>query len=725
MKKEQSLKKMLLLLFIFTSSLATTAQKVEGDWYGMLEDEQEPRRINLHVSKQSDTYHATLDSPDRFLFDLKVDTIIVKFPRIFFKTAYSTYNGIINEKDNTIVGNFFQGDRNMKLDLQRKKIEAPDNSIAKLFDSYTKKEVYINMRDGKKLFTSIYSPKDKTKKYPILMNRTPYNAEPDEKSFNRGLAYYARLLKEGYIFVVQDVRGRFQSEGKFQDVRPYNPDKKSNKDIDESSDTFDSMDWLIKNVPNNNGKIGIFGISYPGFYSTLALMESHPALKAVSPQAPVSDWFIGDDFHHNGAFFLLDAFSFYSSVGRPRPKPTRQWPSSFNWKISDNYEFFLRIGPIKNVEKRYFGDTIQFWDKLMGHPDYDDFWKATVPLPHLKNVKPAVLTVGGWFDAEDLYGPLNTYSSIEKQNPPSISNRLVMGPWSHGQWAASSAKNMGNVHWGMNTNEYYQKLETKFFNYYLKEQGDMDIAEATIFITGSNQWKEFETWPPKNLIEKQMYFHPSGKIGFSPPTGSNSFDEYIVDPWKPVPYTEDAHLYRTREYMTDDQRFAARRPDVMVYKSDILTEDITLAGPIDVSLFVSTTGTDADYVVKIIDVFPDEISNYPDNDKNVPMAGYQMLVRGDVFRGKYRNSYEKPEPFVPGEITKVRINLPDVAHTFKKGHRIMVQVQNSWFPLVDINPQKFVNIYKCDEIDFQKATHRIYHDSKYPSHIKVKVLQLK
>jgi hypothetical protein len=513
------------------------------------------------------------------------------------------------------------------------------------------------------------------------------------------------------------------SEGQFEDIRPVIPVKKGNNDIDETTDTWDTVDWLVKNVKNNNGKVGIFGISYPGFYSTMGIINAHPAVKAVSPQAPVTAWFIGDDFHHNGAFFLQDCFSFYYSFGRPHKAATRTGFPGFKYPIPDNYDFFLSLGPVKNISARYFGDSIKFWNDAVAHPDYDSFWKTRDPRQYLKNVTPAVMTVGGWFDAEDLYGTLNTYEAIEKQNPQSVKNFLVMGPWSHSQWPFGKANNLGNIYWGLDANEKFIKQEKAFFDFYLKGEGNPSIAEATIFVTGSNEWRNFDTWPPKNIEEKSLYFYPGDSASFEKPLLKESYDEYVSDPMNPVPYTEDVHTNRTTAYMTDDQRFASRRPDVMVYQTDMLNEDITLTGPLTADLFVSTTGTDADYIVKLIDVFPADTKADEGEDIKVPLGGYQMLVRGEVFRGKYRNSFEKPEPFIPGQVTEVKYEIPDVAHTFKRGHRIMVQVQNSWFPLVDRNPQKFVNIYKCSDSDFQKATQRIYHDSSYPSHIKVDVLQ--
>jgi uncharacterized protein len=369
------------------------------------------------------------------------------------------------------------------------------------------------------------------------------------------------------------------------------------------------------------------------------------------------------------------------------------------------------------------GDSIKFWKDAFAHPDYDDFWKARDPRPFLKNVKPAVLTVGGFFDAEDMYGALHVYSAIEKQNSQQVNNFLVMGPWSHGQWAFGKATNLGNIYWGMDANKDFALLEKHFFDIYLKGEGIPDIPEATIFVTGSNEWRSYKEWPPKNVTEKNLFLQPEGAVSFSAPPEKTSFDEYLADPMKPVPYANIVGVNRTAEYMTDDQRFASRRPDVMVYKTDVLEEDMTFTGPLTADLFVSTTGTDADWVVKLIDVFPSDVKEEPANDCKLPAGGYEMLVRGDIFRGKYRNSFEKPEPFIPGKVTEVSFELTDIAHTFKKGHRIMIQIQNSWFPLVDRNPQKFVDIYKCSGQDFQKATQRIYHDSTYPSSIRVSLLK--
>jgi hypothetical protein len=599
-------------------------------------------------------------------------------------------------------------------------------------ENYTKREIYVPMRDGIKLFTSVYEPKDKSEKHPVLMNRTPYSCSPYGESNFRGFwnnhwKYYCR---ENYIIVIQDVRGRWMSEGEFVDVRPFIKDKKTKNDIDEASDTYDAIDWLVKNLPNNNGNVGVFGISYPGFYSTMAAASGHPALKAVSPQAPVTEWFLGDDFHHNGAFFQMDGFAFYSGFGKPRPKPTTVRPSGYTYPTWDNYKFYLEAGTLKNLAKM-IGDSIKFWHEMYRHPNYDDWWKARDARRAMYNIKPAMLTVGGLFDAEDCYGAWNLYKAIEKQNP-GIHNKLVMGPWSHGQWASRDGSFLGNIRFGSATSLWYQNnIEIPFFNYYLKGKGaDPNLSEATIFFSGENQWKNFDQWPPSNVSSQPIYLQANGGLSWNKPTVGKSSSEYVSDPAHPVPYTEDVHFNRTSAYMNDDQRFAGRRPDVLTFQTEVLKNDLTLAGPVVADLLTSITGTDADFVVKIIDVFPDDFT-YP-GDKtqqgragggSYPMGGYQMLVRGEIMRGKYRNSFENPAAFTPNKIERVKFELPDVAHTFKKGHRLMIQIQSSWFPLADRNSQKFVNIYEADLADFQKATIRIHHDAANSSNIILPVMK--
>ena len=581
---------------------------------------------------------------------------------------------------------------------------------------YTKTEQLIPMRDGVKLFTAIYTPKDQSQKYPIMLNRTPYSVSPYGPNAYRDAVGPSDLFqKEKFIFVYQDVRGKFMSEGEWVEVRPYKPKKSGPKDIDESTDTYDTIDWLVKNVPNNNGRVGMWGISYPGFYTSMGVLDAHPALKAASPQAPIADWFIGDDFHHNGALFLPHAFNFFATLGKPRPAPTPNFPERFVHGTPDGYRFFLDMGPLANANTKYLKGEIAFWNDLMNHPNYDDYWQARNIRPHLRNIKTPVMTVGGWFDAEDLFGALQTYKTIEETNP-GARNTLVMGPWFHGGWARSDGDALGSVSFGQKTSLTYREMvELPFFNCLLKDICNRELSEATVFETGSNQWRHYDSWPPKNIESREIYLSASGGLAFSAPTGGSAFDEYVSDPAHPVPFINNIAIGMTREYMVDDQRFAATRPDVLVYQTDVLDRDVTLAGPIKATLYVSTSGTDSDFVVKVIDVFP--------NSAPETMGGYQMLVRGEPMRARFRNSYSKPEAMEPGKITKIEFTLPDVNHAFLRGHRIMVQIQSSWFPLVDRNPQKFVDINRAAENDFQKATQRVYHAGDNNSRLTVTVLK--
>ncbi|MBC7629763.1 CocE/NonD family hydrolase [Ferruginibacter sp.] len=603
-------------------------------------------------------------------------------------------------------------------------------------NNYAKKEVYITMRDGIRLFTSIYMPKSTVELHPVLLSRTPYSCEPygEENYKDYWNSYQKEYFKEGYIMVKQDVRGRWMSEGQIINVRPFNANKKG-KEIDESSDTYDTIDWLIKNITNNNGKVGVFGISYPGFYSTMAAASNHPALKAVSPQAPVTNWFIGDDFHHNGAFFQMDAFGFYSAqgfaFGVPHPKPVSVAATSVGYPEHDSYKFFLETGSLKNLTK-YTGDSIAFWKDLMAHPNYDDWWKARDARIATKNLQPALLWVGGLFDAEDCWGAWNAYKAAEENNPGKVFNKIVMGPWYHGQWASNDGTHHGNIQFGSNTSEYYQQhFEVPFFNYFLKDKGDIaQIGEASIYITGANEWKTFMQWPPAGKEDQAMYLQQNGKLSAEKPAATNSFSEYTSDPAKPVPYEEGVRFNRTRTYMSADQRFAATRPDVLVFKTDTLTNNMTVTGNVIADIMTSISTTDADFVVKVIDVFPEylgynDVDIYAEKDpvNRYRMGGYQMLVRAEIFRGRYRKSYENPTAFVPGKIEEVKFELPSIAHSFKKGHRIMVQVQSSWFPLVDRNPQQFVDIYHCDEKDFIKSDIKIYHEINHASKIILPVLK--
>ncbi|MFZ4620984.1 MAG: CocE/NonD family hydrolase [Bacteroidota bacterium] len=586
---------------------------------------------------------------------------------------------------------------------------------------YLKYEYEIPMRDGKKLHTAVYVPKDTTTAFPIMLTRTPYTVAPygDEYLKANGNNYW--MAQEKYIMAFQDVRGRFMSEGEYEDIRPNIVEKKTKNDIDESSDTFDTIEWLVKNIKRNNGNIGMIGISYPGFYAAHGLINSHPALKAVSPQAPISDWFIGDDFHHSGAMMLIDGFNFYRSFGKPRPKLTTSWPPGFQYPTEDGYRFLLEAGSLASIKKNYYGDTAKFWNDLFAHPDYDQFWQSRSVSQFMTDVKPAVLVVGGLFDAEDLYGTLKIYKSIEKNNPNNRTS-FMMGPWFHGGWVRSDGSRLGHVSFDIKSSEYYDKNIRAFFNHYLKGKGEVHLPEASMFETGSNVWRSYPEWPPKNAVSTKIYLSGKEQLSFEAPKEKSVFDEYVSDPNRPVPYVAEITNGRGREYMTDDQRFAWQRPDVLSYEMP-MSEDLTVAGPVTAHLSVSTTGTDADFVVKIIDVFPDSSKNDPANPSHIKMSGYQMLVRGEVMRARFRNSFSKPQALTPNKIETVSFTLPDINHTFKKGHRLMVQIQSSWFPLVDRNPQKFVNIYTAKESDFQKATHRVYRSSQDQSYIEAGVIR--
>jgi putative CocE/NonD family hydrolase len=608
-------------------------------------------------------------------------------------------------------------------------------------NNYTKREVAIPMRDGVKLFTSIYEPKDTSQKYPILLNRTPYTVAPyGADKFKNSLGPNELFPREGYIFVYQDVRGRWMSEGEFEDVRPYIPNK-SGKQIDETSDTYDTVDWLVKNVANNNGRVGVYGISYPGFYTSMAGIDNHPAIKAISPQAPVSDWFHGDDMHHNGALFLAQNYNFFDFFGQPRPQPLEPSPTAikqFPWRTQDGYKFYIDMGGLGNSGELYqkeLGTRVKFWDEMMAHPNYDQFWKERNILPNLKNIKTAVMTVGGWYDDEDLFGALKTYQHIERQNP-GIFNVLVMGPWFHGGWERSEGDWLGTAYFGQKASLYFrQNFELPFFNHFLKDKGDISqIKEVNLFDTGSNEWKDYSNWEPGGSSETPLYLQANGKLSFEKPVGGmtgTAYDEYVSDPMHPVPYTQKITLNYPRDFMTEDQRFASQRPDVLVYQTEPLTEEITVAGDIKPQLFISSSGTDSDFVVKLIDVFPDDY-NYPAGVKPpedsafsvFEPGGYEMLLRGEPFPARFRNSFEKPEALKPNTPTKISYVMPGVVHTFKKGHRIMVQIQSTWFPLVARNPQKFVPNYKQgSDADFQKATERVYHSAEQSSQIVLPVVK--
>jgi putative CocE/NonD family hydrolase len=609
-----------------------------------------------------------------------------------------------------------------------------------LRETYTKYEYRIPMRDGTRLFTTVYVPKDGTRPYPFLMQRTPYSAgvhaegelHYGEDWFPEAIGPSKEFEDAGYIFVKQDVRGRYMSEGKWQEMTPHVNPARAAGEGQESQDMYDTVEWLLAHVPNNNGKVGIHGISYPGFYTAASIIDSHPAIKAASPQAPVTDLFMGDDSYHGGAFMLAANFGFYSAFtveDNPTALP-KKW-SGFDYGMADGYDFFLKhltmsniLGTLTDKQRTLLAPTIE-------HDTYDSFWQSRNIAPHLKNVKAAVLTVGGWFDAEDPQGPFTVYQSIKKNNPGTFSG-LVIGPWVHGGWARGEGKRLGYAQFDSKTSEYFRtQLQFPFFEQHLKGvKPARPIAEVTAFETGSNVWRHYTAWPPLQARVRTLYFGANGALGWQAPAAGALFDEYVADPRKPVPYIGYPSTDVPQEYMVSDQRFAATRPDVLVYQSAVLDEDVTLAGPVTPRLFVSTTGTDADWVVKLIDVYPQE---YPGGDEErrrggdvapptLTLGGFQQLVRGNPLRGKFRNSFEKPEPFTPGKMEAISYHLGDVNHTFRRGHRIMVQVQSSWFPLVDLNPQTFTSIPKARPEDFRKATQRVYHSADMPSGLQVMVV---
>jgi putative CocE/NonD family hydrolase len=569
--------------------------------------------------------------------------------------------------------------------------------------NYEKFEYRIPMRDGVKLFTIVYVPRGTTEKFPILFTRTPYGIEPyGPNAYAEKIGPSLKFEQDKFIFVSQDVRGRFESEGDFVDVPIIKDHLAGPTDTDVTTDTYDTIDWLIKNVPNNNGKVGMYGISYNGFYTSCALVRSHPALVAASPQAPMADLFKGDDADHNGAFFLIANFSFYTDFYKQNNPTLPEKRHKFDYGTKDGYQFYLQMGSLVDSDRKYLHFSNKYWTDMYVHTTYDDFWKPRNLLPHLNAVKPAVLVVGGWFDAEDLSGTLKTYRAIKSQSSATVAS-IVMGPWRHGGWNRTPGDKLGDIPFGAPTSLYYRnEIEFPFFRHYLKGNGAPAPA-AQMFLTGRNVWKTLPQWPPANAAPQRLYLASDHHLSFNAPAETTGFDRYTSDPANPVPFFDGLTLTMNTEYMDADQRFVAKRPDVLTYVSEPLTEDLTIAGPVSPTLFVSTTGTDSDFDVKLVDVYPEDAPG--------KLSGYQQLVRGEPFRGKFRNSFEVPEPFKPGETAKIHFEMPDVYHCFLKGHRIMVQVQSSWFPLTDRNPQTFTEIPNAMPEQFVPATQRVYHSS--------------
>ncbi|HET7208512.1 MAG TPA: CocE/NonD family hydrolase [Terriglobales bacterium] len=598
---------------------------------------------------------------------------------------------------------------------------------------YTKYEYRIPMRDGARLFTAVYVPKDASHPYPFLFTRTPYSVAPyGEDHYPEHLGPSEDFENSGFIFVHQDARGRWMSEGKWREMTPHIDHPQSKTDVDESTDAYDTIEWLLKNVPNNNGRVGIWGISYLGFYTAASIIDSHPAIKAASPQAPVTDLYMDDDAYHGGAFMLaanFDFYAFFKPQEKVAPPPRDRIPVDFG--TEDGYQFFLNMGPLSNADRLFFKGSNPLWNDQVAHTTYDSYWKQRSLPPHLHNIHCAVLTVGGWFDAEDLEGPLSVFRTVGKNNA-GIYNGLVMGPWVHGGWDFFQGESLGHVHFDAKTSDYFHKeIELPFFEQYLKAENPSKLPTAYVFETGSNVWRRYEAWPPRNAQQRTLYFHGDGKLSFDPPSeGGTAFDEYVSDPNRPVPFVGYTAFDVPQEYMASDQRFASRRTDVLVYQTDPLEQDVTVVGPVSPRLRVSTSGTDTDFVVKLIDVYPPDFEESKAEHKRPPdvpppndtLSGFEQLVRGEPMRGKFRHSFEKPEPFTPGKIEEIDFTMPDVNHTFRRGHRIMVQVQSSWFPLVDRNPQTFVDIPNAKPSDFQKATERVYRSASLASGVVIMTL---
>jgi hypothetical protein len=727
-----------LVIFAFTLSaapLSAQERTFAGHWAGTLAIQGTELGFDVELALTAGSWTGDISIPAQGATDLPLTGITVAGDTISFAIAGipgdPTFHGARSADGLTIQGTVTQGGQSFAFTMRSgaaAQAQAPRGDYEYLRANYAKREVMIPMRDSVKLFTSIYLPLDTTRSHPIIFQRTPYSVAPyGADRFSPFLGNQTRAYAHaGYIIVRQDVRGRYMSEGEFVNVRPVIDHRQGPQDIDETTDTYDTIDWLLTNVPGNNGRVGISGISYGGFYSSMGAINAHPAVKAVSPQAPVSAWMHGDDFFHNGALLLPHAFDFFAWFGHPRPAPKSTPDPQLEHGTPDGYAYFLRLGALSNANPKVLHDSVAFWNEMAEHWHWDGFWAARDVLPHLVSLRPAMLWVGGWFDTENLWGALHAYAAAEHHSP-GAPNRLVMGPWSHGQWGWSTADSLGPIAWGSATGTFYtDSIEVPFFNYYLLGEGQPQpkAFEAAVFETGANQWRFLDAWPPPTT-PTNLYLRGGGALAFNPPGATGSaFDQYVSDPAKPVPYTAEITHWYNPAFMLEDQRFAARRPDVLVYQTDPLAESLTIAGPIPVELAVSTTGTDCDWVVKVIDVFPDSASPAGQaSGGRVKLGGYQMLVRGDVLRGKFRNSLEEPERFERDATTPLRFALNDAFHTFKPGHRIMVQIQSTWFPMIDRNPGKFMNIFQAKDTDFQPTTQRVYHSAGSASHVVLPVMK--
>jgi uncharacterized protein len=586
---------------------------------------------------------------------------------------------------------------------------------------FDKIEAMVPMRDGVRLHTEVYVPKAARERLPILLSRTPYGLDHDAKGFAPALAgAFAELARDGYIFVLQDIRGRSKSEGRFVMLRPVR-DRADPKAIDEGTDTSDTIDWVLKAVPNN-GRVGILGVSYGGWLTVMAMLDPHPALRAVSPQASPADMYLGDDFHHNGAFRLSYGFEYVYLLEAEQEQTSR-----FAFDRYDTYDFYLRLGPLTNANARYFGGRMPSWNDFVAHPNYDSFWKRQAVAPYLNRVTVPTLNVAGWWDQEDFYGPIEIYETLEKVDSGGR-NLLVVGPWNHGGWAHGEGDRLGRIELGAPTARYFREsVQAPFFACYLKDRGKLDLPEALVFETGSNVWRRHDHWPPREATDKALYLRASGRLSLDAPSGEgeNDADRYLSDPAHPVPYRprpiEQTYPGTPNPgwpvWLVQDQRFVAGRPDVLSYETEPLKEDVTIAGDIVARLFASTTGSDADWIVKLIDAYPEE---WPADSS---LGGYELMVANEIFRARFRGGFETPRALEPGQVQEYTIDLHTNAHRFLRGHRIAVQVQSTWFPLIDRNPQTFVpSIFEAKEADYQPATHTVFRSKRYPSRVVLPVV---
>jgi putative CocE/NonD family hydrolase len=682
----------------------TSASGIAGLWHGALLFGQGKVRVVFCLSPPRDGLFTGAMVDLESGTGSKLDTIAMANGKVSLglKGTDFKFEGTLSAAGNEIKGKFTQGETSGELILTR-----DSESHSTIADEYVKHEYKIPMRDGIHLHTIVFSPKTRNDALPFLIERSPYGWDSAATEINAGMS---ELARDGYFLVFQDVRGRYQSEGQFVIQRPVRSSK-DDRSIDEGTDTYDTIDWLLKNIPGNNGRAGIMGISYGGWLTEMALIEPHPALKAASEQASPADMFLGDDFHHNGAFRLSYGFEYAAMMETGKTNKT------FQFKQFDTYDWYLKLGPLREANARYLDGQRPTWNNFIAHPNYDDFWKGLAVQRIARSVKVPNLNVGGWFDQEDFAGPWRIFAASETPETRQY-NYLVVGPWNHGGWFSGVGRTLKNLDFGSNTGDYFRKnIQARWFAYWLKGQGPLNLPRIQLFQTGSNEWKAYDQWPPGGVQERRLYLHAGNEASFEPPAESGEvFDSYVSDPHRPVPYRERPipETYGGSPgwstWHTDDQRFAESRPDVAVWQTKPLESDVTVAGDVIADLFASTCGTDSDWIVKLIDVYPVSVPEDPS------MGGYELMIGADVLRGRFRNGFEKPEPVTSNEPVEYRVDLLSHDHVFRKGHRIMIQVQSTWFPIIDRNPQKFVpNIFEAKESDFQAATQHVFRSKMHAS----------